>query len=502
MRGRLLAAVLLAATALSGCQDEPAPDDGAVVETGSGAVRGIESDGVSSWKGVPYAEPPVGDLRWRPPAPTSWDGELDAEDYGPACLQGPPSALTESLLKVGATDEDCLTLNIHRPTDADGPLPVMVWIHGGGFAYGSGSQPVYNSPELVKRGVVLVTLNYRLGRLGFFAHRALQEPGSQVANFGLLDQIAALTWVRDNVGAFGGDPDNVTVFGESAGGASIDALMVAPAAQGLFDKAIVQSGLGREPTQAWDDAVRDADDEVTRLAGQELDADGLRALDGEDVMSVPINILEGQAPVLDDVLPQAVDDAFAAGDEAAVPYLVGTTDLEIPDFFFERLGTDADQLRDEILGGLKPAALAAYGDETELDLHLLSDAIFTEPARYLAAEHADDAPTYRYRFAIAQDTVIDQYGGAPHTSEIPFVFDDTGRQGTPVPNAVELADEIADLWVEFATDGEPTGWPLADGGELLSFTLTGPVAEADPWAARLDVVQRTHEQQTTDLDTP
>ena len=182
-------------------------------------------------------------------------------------------------------------------------------------------------------------------------------------------------------------------------------------------------------------------------------------------------------------------------------YLTGTTDLEFPDAFLGGRAADPDQFRDELLGDLKPAALAAYGDEAELDRHLVSDAIFTEPARYLAAEHADAAPTYRYRFAIAEEGVLEQYGGAPHASEVAFVFDDTSQPGTAVPDAEELADGIADLWVDFATDGEPDGWPTADTGELMSFTLQGPRPVADPWTARLDVVEECSTRQETGAGT-
>lgn len=488
VRRALVVLLLLLASALAGCRDESTPDDkGPIVETVSGGVRGTESGGVSSWRGIPYAAAPVGDLRWRAPEPMEpWRGTLEAEDYGPACLQGEPSALSQALTQVGASDEDCLTLNVHRPADLDSrggdPLPVMVWVHGGALVHGSGGQPVYNSPELVRRGVVLVTLNYRLGRLGFLAHPALEAGEARVANFGLLDQVAALTWVQDNIAAFGGDPDNVTVFGGSAGGASVNALMASPAAQGLFDRAISQSGLGREPTLAWDDALADGAAVLEPLVGPDPSAEDLRALEAGDVMDLPTDLLSGQAPVLDDVLPAPVAQAFTAGDEAEVPYLNGTTDLELTDRDLadrdlEDTGRDPDRLR------------AAYGSDAEIERHLLSDVLFTEPARHLALAHADDAPTYRYLFGIAPSPVLEDLGGAPHTSEIVFVFDDTRRQGTPVEGADALADAIADLWVDFATDGEPDGWPRAESGGLMRFGLDGPVAGPDPWQARLDLVE-------------
>jgi para-nitrobenzyl esterase len=483
----------LAAATLVGCSGAAPAEDvdpGTVVATSTGSVRGLAQDGVSSWEGVPYAAPPVGDLRWQAPQPVEpWSGVREARDFGPACVQGTPTALSEALIKVEDTSEDCLTLNVHRPTGSERPLPVMVWIHGGAFSYGSGSQPVYNSPELVKRGIVLVTLNYRLGRLGFLAHPALQEDAGRVANFGLLDQAAALTWVRDNIAGFGGDPANVTVFGESAGGVSVNALMSAPLGAGLFDRAVAQSGLGREPSMTWDRAVEDAAAGLEPVVGGAASAAGLRALDAEQVMSLPVNVLAGQAPILDDVFPRPVAAAFEAGVEADVPYLTGTTDLELPDVVFERLGSDPDQLRADALGDRRAEAVAAYGSDGELDLHLLSDAVFTEPARHLALEHADDAATFRYRFTIAPEPVLAELGGAPHASELPFVFDDTERQGYPVDGADDLALAIADLWVDFATDGEPDGWPEAGTDELMTFGTGGPTVAADPWTARLDVVE-------------
>ncbi|GAB3261572.1 carboxylesterase/lipase family protein [Nocardioides dilutus] len=488
-RGPLaILAILVVLAAVAGCRETTgaSADAAPVVETAAGPVRGLAHDGIESWLGVPYAAPPVDDFRWRPPQPVEpWSEVRDGRDYGPVCLQGPPPA--ELVPELHDSSEDCLNLNVHGPAGVDEALPVMVWIHGGGFAYGAGSQATYNSAALVRRGVVLVTLNYRLGRLGFLAHPALQDDGSRIGNYGLLDQVAALAWVRDNIAAFGGDPDNVTVFGESAGGIAVNALMASPSAEGLFDRAISQSGFGREATLAWDDAVTDASAALEPLVGPSPTAADLRTLDGEQVMDLPINIYSGNVPLLDDVLPSPVPAAFMAGDEADVPYLNGVTTLEVPDIP-AGAGAVADPVRARLLAQDRPQARAAYGSDEELERHVTSDVLLTEPARLLAREHADDAPTYRYYFGIAPDAVL-AAGGAPHGAELPFVLDDTARQGTPVPDADALADQVSALWVDFASDGEPDGWPTADTGQVMTFTVDGPVTGPDPWTARLDVVE-------------
>jgi para-nitrobenzyl esterase len=453
------------------------------------------SDQVRTWRGIPYAEAPVGELRWAPPQPAEpWTGERDASSYGPACLQAP----RESAGLVGPiddTDEDCLTLNVSRPATGD-DLPVMVWIHGGAFLYGAGSTPLYNSPALVQRGVVLVTLNYRLGRLGFFAHPALS---GGVANFGLLDQVAALEWVRDNIAAFGGDPADVTVFGESAGGVSVNALMAMPAADGLFARAITQSGLGREPARSIEQARADGARLVGRLGVPDGSAGDLRAIPAEQVMTLPAGIMQGDTPVVDAVLPRSVADTFAAGEEAAVPWIVGTTDLEVPDPFLAQFGAVGDRVRDRLLppGPRRDAAIEVYGDAATLERHLVSDVIFTEPARHLAALHAGRAPTYRYRFSITNDLVQQAIGGAPHASEIPYVFDATVGQRISRPDSPALAEVISDLWVSFATDETLDDWPAADDGSLLEFTADGPVPVGDdPWDRRLDAVETGYDRRS------
>ena len=382
----------------------------------------------------------MGDLRWAPPEePDDWDGTRKGGTYSARCIQGGPTPGQTGVTVAAGSAEDCLYLNVNAPEQGD-DLPVIVVIHGGGFVVGSGVLPIANSPALVKRGVVLVSLNYRLGRFGFFAHPSLD---GDIANFGLLDQVAALEWVRDNIDGFGGDPDNVTILGQSAGGMSVNALMTSPAAEGLFDKAIVQSGLGREPSISLDES-REQGEEF--LPG--LDADELRDLDAEKILGPPQDVLGGDLPIVDEVLPQRVADAFAAGDEADVPYLVGTTSAEFPDGILTGLGRSPVAARNAIVGGERAEFVSLYGGELGLVFHLISDAIFSEPARFLATQHAARAPTYRYRFSIASPQQIASSGGALHSSEGPYVFDFNPPDG-------ELADQICDYWVSFADDRRP-----------------------------------------------
>jgi para-nitrobenzyl esterase len=235
-RGLALAVALSAATPVS------AQSSGPVVQTSVGAVQGAALGDLNVYKGLPYAAPPTGWRRWRPPAEASaWKGVRDATKFGPACYQpkGPAGVYTSD---VGPMSEDCLTLNVWAPAQVD-KAPVLVWIHGGALTTGAGSEPIYDGARLAERGVVVVSINYRLGVLGYLAHPELSKESREgvSGNYGLLDQIAALRWVRANIAAFGGDPSNVTIAGESAGGLSVMYLMAAPQARGLFHKAITQS---------------------------------------------------------------------------------------------------------------------------------------------------------------------------------------------------------------------------------------------------------------------
>ena len=237
--------VLLPAFSLAAPPAAP-QDSGPVVKIESGRIRGVSSDGINIFKGIPYARPPVGLLRWRPPQPAEgWLEIRPATEYGHDCMQNPfPGDAAPLQTK---PSEDCLYLNVWAPANADHKsLPVMFWIHGGGFVNGGSSPAVYSGAAFAKKGVVFVSINYRLGRFGFFAFPALREEGDPMGNYGYMDQIAALKWVKANIAAFGGNPNKITVFGESAGGGSVNMLLTSPLAHGLFQQAMVESGGGRD----------------------------------------------------------------------------------------------------------------------------------------------------------------------------------------------------------------------------------------------------------------
>ena len=252
----------------------------------SGELQGVVDDGVVSYKGIPFAAPPVGDLRWRPPQPAApWTGVRQAAEFGADCMQGrfgPPPA--PGAPPAPAPSEDCLFLNVWRPASATptAKLPVMVWIHGGGFMGGSGSSPITSGTQFAKQGVVLVSLNYRLGRFGFFAFPALsrERPDETKGNYAYMDQIAALQWVKRNIAAFGGDPNNVTIFGFSAGGVSVHSLLASPMARGLFHKAIAESGGSRDSVLTARPMREDGVDPNYPVSAETIGIE-LRALDGD-----------------------------------------------------------------------------------------------------------------------------------------------------------------------------------------------------------------------------
>lgn len=489
---RVLAATALALAAVAAHAGERPR-----VELLQGAVVGVEAGGVRSYKGIPYAAPPVQDRRWTAPqTPPPWTAPLDASSFGPACPQGEDRFSGQT---PPVRNEDCLYLNVWAPAQAEAPLPVMVWIHGGANRIGAASLPYYDGARLAARGAVVVSFNYRLGYLGFFAHPALAEEGGG-GNFALMDQIAALRWVRNEIAKFGGDPARVTVFGQSAGGADILYLMTSPAASRLFQRAIVQSGGG------W---VRPLDRKtMARRVVRNLGAVGVGKTTGAvELRALPAErLLEAQrqekglgfGPFLDGATVfEAPHTVFSAGRQATVPLLIGSTDWE------------ANLLEARGGGGMRGAILArmppAYGwydgradGAAQREALLFTDIVFGAPARWVAAQHAARAPAYLYRFTHVTRGRRGEVPGAGHGAEIPYVFDTLGTTSKSAANAgaddLRLARGLADCWVAFAATGAPAcalaDWHRYDPSSDRLLLIDGGAREVPvPDAAALDGVQ-------------
>jgi para-nitrobenzyl esterase len=456
MRTFLFAALLLATPAAA-----------ATVTIDQGALTGATIDGVDAYKNIPYAAPPVGALRWTAPQPPPhWRSPREATAFGPAC----PQHATDGLV-VRANlpqSEDCLSLNVWTPQHAT-KLPVMVWIHGGGFTQGAASVPRYDGAALAQHGVVLVSFNYRLGRLGFFAY-----PGLKDANFGLLDQIAALQWVRRNIAAFGGDPDNVTIFGESAGGVSVDALMVSPLAKGLFAKAIAESGgmFGAVPLA---DARKHSQDVATALHAAGPGAlKTLRALPPDQL--VPKDDDEGAGPIVDGtVLPQDVSAAFAQVHFAAVPYLAGTNSNE-----GSILGNGDASWVEQPFAKNRAVVRALYPtpDDAQFHRELFGDRFFAGVTASLAASVAHaGAPSYVYRFDFLADAMRRRGETAVmHGGELAFVFGFGQLASFAPPQDTATAAQMQSYWTNFAKTGDPNGaglpsWPRFEGAAPATLVI-------------------------------
>ncbi|MCR6663613.1 MAG: carboxylesterase family protein [Luteimonas sp.] len=427
-------------------------------QVAQGVLAGEARDGVRRFLGIPYAAPPTGARRWRAPEPArAWDGERVATAAGAACPQTSRPAVG---IAPDAQDEDCLFLNVWAPADAEA-LPVMVWIHGGAHRFGAGSLPYYDGASLARRGVVVVTLNYRLGYLGYFSHAALAGEGGG-GNFGFMDQLAALRWVRDNITAFGGDPARVTVFGESAGGVAVLMLMASPEAEGLFAGAIVQSGGGwaRLPgMQAMRQRVQAGLDTIDVPA--DADASTLRALPAQAlVQAAAVDRSLGFGPFMDNVsMTRQPVDAFHTGRQAAVPLLIGTNTWEGSLMQALDVGEQGRQVADGTL------ARELYRHETSDDALrrqlVFGDFAFVAPARWIAASQSRRASAWLYRFGYVRSARRGEVPGVAHGSEIPYVFDVLGRSGGGAPLAemseadLAMSAEVADCWVAFATLGRP-----------------------------------------------
>ncbi|MGH7016281.1 MAG: carboxylesterase/lipase family protein, partial [Caulobacteraceae bacterium] len=369
------------------------------VRTTSGVVEGSLRGPSRAFFAIPYAAPPIGPRRWKPPEPAApWSGVRKAKAPGPACPQKIlPGGRTNDGGYTGPTSEDCLTLDVIAPLHAR-RAPVMVWIFGGGDVAGGTNLPSYDARNFARDGVVFVAMNYRLGALGFFAHPALtaEAPkGQAVANYGLMDQIAALKWVRANIARFGGDPDNVTIFGESAGGEDVLALMAIRAARGLFEKAIVESGGGWGPATDLAHAEERGAALAGKLglAGAKATAEALRALPAAELVAA-----EGPTgPILDGrLMKQSPEAAFADGEEASVPLMIGSNSNEAS--LMAALHLPSQSVVAAAPASVK-AAYVADGSVDDQAREMFNDFFMGAPARELAALHARQAPAFLYYFA-------------------------------------------------------------------------------------------------------
>ncbi|MHC2626031.1 para-nitrobenzyl esterase [Bradyrhizobium huanghuaihaiense] len=442
-------------------------------------LGGVEGE-VAFFKGLAYAAAPVGPLRWRPPQVTPESSEMrTAYEYAAPCLQ--PS--------LSGAREDCLTLNVFRPFGVDGPLPVMVFIHDGGFVSGTANDPLFDGARLAQAGLIVVTVNYRLGVLGWLTHPALSEGGS--GNYGLMDQIAALHWVHDNIAAFGGDARNVTLFGSGAGATSIALLMLCGEARELFEKAILQSLPGRVRLRSRQEAEAWGLQFVATL-GQ--DGADLRTIAAARLLAAESKLLakslHGFAPAIDgSLVTEDIAAGFAAGHQSRIPLIVGSNDDET--------GFDSEPEIAEAMASSGAAPEQLYPDLTrpsDLAARFYTDKVFSEPVRLLARLHAAiGAPTYRYRFAyVPEARRANPEGG--HGRELQFIF---GAEGVPGAGILsrrdrEVASRVRGYWINFAKSGDPNGpdlprWDAAAGSDRLLLIANDHIASGDdPFAERLD----------------
>lgn len=556
----ILVIVLIAYQSLIFFMTRPAAQlqAGPTVSIAQGDIKsGIDrkDNNILLFNGLPYAAAPVGDLRWRPPAPApGWDGLRDGRSFGPECLQrrtGSAEFYNDIVKGLGLSwpiqklvaalyrntpppneSEDCLYLNVRTGNLANEELqPVMVWLHGGSHQTGSGSSDIYQDNGLVRNGIVLVTINYRLGPFGYMAHPALSadDPRGVSGNYGLLDQIAALEWVRDNIEAFGGDPSNVTVFGESAGAQSVSELMAAPASKGLFHKGILQSGASTYNANMLDAAIPErlsmhqaGVEFLHGLADADADAATLRSIPGPALVNQIANNPEYRdylLPTADGVvIPEIIGAAIMQGNIGAIPILAGyngdegtlfydeinaPTVLKVPfpDQHAARLQTLYD------IYGVEDGdvLVAEYGLQAEQNytagaIDMLGDDLFGVHMRYLAKSLNElDQPSWLYQFnrlPLSEKQTL----GAFHAAEISFVFDSHSPFLERTAADDELTIAMGRYWTNFAKTGNPNGaglpdWPQYDPDTDAWLTFNPEIIPANRVrATKLDIMERTLKQ--------
>jgi para-nitrobenzyl esterase len=516
----------LAAIGVGSAQQAPP-----VVRVDSGQLQGVVDDGVVSYKGIPFAAPPVGELRWRPPQPVApWTGVRQAAEFGSDCMQGrfgaPPAQ--------GGPSEDCLCLNVWRPANAatGARLPVMFWIYGGGFTGGSSSSPNTSGAQFAKQGVILVAANYRVGRFGFFAFPALsrEHPDETKGNYAYMDQIAALQWVKRNIAAFGGDPNNVTIFGFSAGGVSVHSLIASPMALGLFHKAIVESGGSRDSVLTARPMRADGIDQNYPVSAETIGINFARSMGIEGTDQAALAKLRGLSadavlrgapsqpganvqnyettPILDGKLvTETAETAYKAKHQPRIPLMLGSNSADTAG---NRVRATTKEQLFARFGQWSAQAMAAYDPDGSTDLATLvsmanDDFGQAEPARFAAnAFAANGSPVYRYRFSYIQTAMRERMPtGAPHGGEIGFVFGTlAARPGSTLSPEDQAVSRMAQsYWVNFAKNGDPNGtglpaWPRHDPKKDLIFDFHpdgSAGAIPDVRKARLDVMEKAIE---------
>ena len=526
LRGKFLGAAVCAIGLV--CGGSARADDALTVKVDTGKVHGKKSDDgqVRTFLGVPYAAPPVGELRWKPPQPAlKWEGVREATSFGARCMQ--ENAYSDMHFRDAGESEDCLNLNVWTPAkDKRAKLPVMVWIYGGGFASGATSEPRQDGEHLASKGVVVVSMNYRLGVFGFLALPGLAAESQQHAagNYGLMDQTAALKWVRKNIAAFGGDARNVTIFGESAGSFSVSAQMASPLAQGLFAHAIGESGAAffstglpfppladREKTDAaWTLATFGTSDlaALRAMSAQDLTQKMTAAAAAEGPAQGRPRVRAGDDPDVDGYfLPESVQQIFSEGKQAHVPLLAGWNRDEpsalavnypqppTAQSFQERAQKDFGDRAAEFLKAY-PAGTDAEAVRSAIDYNGAKFLTFGTWQWLDAQVATGGAPVYRYYFA--RPAPADKYhpagSGAFHSDEIEYVFGTLDSRSGAVwqPEDRKLSDLIETYWTNFARTGNPNGgdapkWPqykAADGWQVMHLdanSQAGPDEHRDQW---------------------
>lgn len=435
------------------------------VQTTGGRVQGVSQGKVNRFLGIPFAEPPVGELRWRPPQEKApWKGALIADEFGPVPLQYP--GISQHVPGLENQSEDCLYLNVWAPAGNTADLPVLVWISGGAFQFGAGSMPAYDGTALAQKGAVVVTINYRLGPLGYLVHPDMALEQAHSGNYGQLDQLAALKWVKENIGAFGGSPSKVTMFGQSAGGSSVWMNLYSPLGKGLFDRAIIQSGSGPGNrfalhgfTGSWQEAAAMGQYLAEYLGASSLDE--LRAMPSEMITraAAELNLFFG--PVVDG---QYLPDDFRklAGTANQVPVMVGTTRDDAMGWDDPPTSAAAYQAYlQATFGALAAFVEQAYPAASPEDAWAMFDFVgttagFTEPARFTArACQAQGLDTYRYVFGYAPNTERGLMWGAHHDVEIPYLFGQVSPDRGYGTHDQALSNTLMTYWISFADTGNP-----------------------------------------------